>query len=157
TEMTEAFPGEGLMVDSPPFYGTPAPAAIPQVIAWLAERGIGRAKVQYRLRDWLISRQRYWGCPIPSIHCPSCGIVPVPEDQLPVMLPEHVESFIPTGRSPLEDVREFIETTCPQGGGRDRPAPATQHAALLAGGPRSRHHGHLRRLVLVPPALRRSH
>src|SRR4029079_1903930 len=125
TEMTEAFPGEGLMVDSPPFDGTPAPAAIPQVIAWLAERGVGRAKVQYRLRDWLISRQRYGGGPIPMIHCPSCGIVPVPEDQLPVMLPEHVESFIPTGRSPLEDVREFIETTCPQCGGPARRDPDT--------------------------------
>jgi len=123
--MTEAFPGEGVMVDSPPFDGTPAPAGIPQVIAWLAERGIGRAKVQYRLRDWLISRQRYWGCPIPMIHCPNCGIVPVPGDQLPVMLPEHVESFIPTGRSPLEDVREFIETTCPQCGGPARRDPDT--------------------------------
>jgi leucyl-tRNA synthetase len=123
--MTEAFPGDGEMVASPPFDGTPAPAGIGEVIAWLEQRGIGRAKVQFRLRDWLISRQRYWGCPIPMVHCPACGIVPVPEDQLPVELPPEVESFIPTGRSPLEDVPEFIETTCPQCGGAARRDPDT--------------------------------
>jgi leucyl-tRNA synthetase len=123
--MTEAYPGVGAMVDSPPFDGTPAPDGIAKVIAWLETRGIGRGKVQFRLRDWLISRQRYWGCPIPMIHCPECGIVPVPEDQLPVKLPEHVESFLPTGRSPLEDVPEFIETTCPQCGGAARRDPDT--------------------------------
>jgi leucyl-tRNA synthetase len=123
--MTEAWSGEGTMVDSPPFDGTPAPEGIPQVIAWLAERGIGRAKVQFRLRDWLISRQRYWGCPIPMIHCPQCGIVPVPEEQLPIELPPNVQSFIPTGRSPLEDVAEFINTTCPQCGGPAKRDPDT--------------------------------
>ena len=123
--MTEAYWGVGVMVDSPPFDGTPAPAGIPQVIAWLEKQGIGRGKVQFRLRDWLISRQRYWGCPIPMIHCPQCGIVPVPEEQLPVELPAQVESFIPTGRSPLEDVPEFIETTCPQCGGPARRDPDT--------------------------------
>ncbi len=124
--MTEAWSGEGTMVDSPPFDGTPAPEGIPQVIAWLAERGIGRAKVQFRLRDWLISRQRYWGCPIPMIHCQrECGVVPVPEEQLPIELPAHVESFIPTGRSPLEDVPEFINTTCPQCGGPAKRDPDT--------------------------------
>jgi leucyl-tRNA synthetase len=125
TTMTEAYPGVGAMVDSPPFDGTPAPDGIGKVIEWLGSRGIGRGKVQFRLRDWLISRQRYWGCPIPMIHCPQCGIVPVPEDQLPVKLPEHVESFLPTGRSPLEDVPEFIETTCPQCGGPARRDPDT--------------------------------
>ena len=123
--MEEAFPGEGTMVGSPPFDGSPAPASIPRVIQWLEERGVGRGKVQFRLRDWLISRQRYWGCPIPMIHCPACGIVPVPEEQLPVELPAHVESFIPTGRSPLEDVPEFIETTCPKCGGPARRDPDT--------------------------------
>ncbi|HEV8628802.1 MAG TPA: leucine--tRNA ligase, partial [Thermoanaerobaculia bacterium] len=123
--MSEAFWGVGTMVDSRPFDGTQAPEGIPQVIAWLEKQGIGRGKVQYRLRDWLISRQRYWGCPIPMVHCPQCGIVPVPEEQLPVMLPAHVESFIPTGRSPLEDVKEFIETTCPQCGGPARRDPDT--------------------------------
>ncbi|HET9766764.1 MAG TPA: leucine--tRNA ligase [Thermoanaerobaculia bacterium] len=123
--MTEAWSGEGTMVDSPPFDGTPAPEGIPQVIAWLAERGIGRAKVQFRLRDWLISRQRYWGCPIPMIHCAQCGIVPVPEEQLPIELPPNVQSFIPTGRSPLEDVPEFINTTCPQCGGPAKRDPDT--------------------------------
>ena len=124
-QMEEAFPGEGTMVASPPFDGRRAPAAIPEVIAWLEDRGIGRGKVQFRLRDWLISRQRYWGCPIPMIHCPQCGVVPVPEEQLPVELPAHVESFIPTGRSPLEDVPEFIETTCPKCGGPARRDPDT--------------------------------
>jgi leucyl-tRNA synthetase len=123
--MTEAYPGVGTMVGSPPFDGTAAPEGIAKVIAWLEAQRIGRAKVQFRLRDWLISRQRYWGCPIPMIHCPACGIVPVPEDQLPVELPAHVESFIPTGRSPLEDVPEFIETTCPQCGGAARRDPDT--------------------------------
>jgi leucyl-tRNA synthetase len=123
--MTEAWSGDGAMVDSPPFDGTSAPQGIPQVIAWLAERKIGRAKVQFRLRDWLISRQRYWGCPIPMIHCPQCGVVPVPEEQLPIELPAHVESFIPTGRSPLEDVAEFINTTCPQCAGPAKRDPDT--------------------------------
>ncbi len=123
--MTEAYWGVGEMVSSPPFDGTPAPDGIPKVIAWLEKTGIGRGKVQFRLRDWLISRQRYWGCPIPMIHCPECGIVPVPEEQLPIELPPHVESFIPTGRSPLEDVPEFINTTCPQCGGAARRDPDT--------------------------------
>jgi leucyl-tRNA synthetase len=73
--------------------------------------------VQFRLRDWLISRQRYWGCPIPMVHCATCGIVPVPEDQLPVLLPENVTNWIPKGRSPLADVPEFVNTTCPKCGG----------------------------------------
>ena len=123
--MTEAYPGFGTMVSSPPFDGTPAPDGIAEVIAWLAKQRVGRRKVQFRLRDWLISRQRYWGCPIPMIHCPACGIVPVPREQLPVELPENVESFIPTGRSPLEDVAEFIETTCPKCSGPARRDPDT--------------------------------
>ncbi len=125
TTMTEAYPGVGTLVHSAPFDGAAAPGAIAEVIAWLEQQGIGHAKVQFRLRDWLISRQRYWGCPIPMVHCPQCGIVPVPEEQLPVELPPQVESFIPTGRSPLEDVPEFIDTTCPQCGGPARRDPDT--------------------------------
>ncbi len=79
----------------------------------LTERGLGEARVNYRLRDWLISRQRYWGCPIPIIHCPQCGAVPVPEDDLPVLLPEDVE-FRPTGESPLESHEGFLNVECPR-------------------------------------------
>jgi leucyl-tRNA synthetase len=123
--MTEAYAGEGTLVASPPFDGTSSTEGIDEVTAYLEERGQGRRQVQYRLRDWLISRQRYWGCPIPMIHCPSCGIVPVPEEELPVRLPENVASFIPTGRSPLEDVAEFIETRCPACDGKARRDPDT--------------------------------
>ena len=115
--MTEAAPGRGRLVDSSPFDGTEVPFGISGVIDWLEEEGVGRKKIQYRLRDWLISRQRYWGCPIPMIHCESCGVVPVPKDQLPVLLPENVENFVPTGRSPLEDVKEFFHVPCPSCGG----------------------------------------
>ncbi len=82
---------------------------------FLTERGLGESRVNYRLRDWLISRQRYWGCPIPVIHCPQCGAVPVPEDDLPVLLPEDVE-FRPTGESPLESHEGFLNVKCPQCG-----------------------------------------
>jgi len=108
-KMTEAWPGEGVMVNSGPFDGTPAHAtdggkkneAVGVVTKWLEEQGIGHASVNYRLRDWLISRQRYWGAPIPVIYCDSCGVVPVPEEDLPVLLPEDVD-FMPTGESPLK-------------------------------------------------------
>lgn len=83
----------------------------------MEEKGIGRRKVNYRLRDWLVSRQRYWGVPIPIIYCPRCGEVPVPEEDLPVLLPEEVE-FLPTGQSPLNFVEEFVNTICPRCGGK---------------------------------------
>ena len=122
--MTEAYPGAGRMVNSGPFDGTPVTdekgrknPGISKVIDWLEQQGIGREAVNYRLRDWLISRQRYWGAPIPMLYCAQCGIVPVPEDQLPVLLPEDVE-FIPTGESPLKLHPTWRFTTCPQCGGQ---------------------------------------
>jgi leucyl-tRNA synthetase len=115
-EMKRAHDHEGAMVNSGPFDGTPSPEGIPRVIEWLEEQGKGRAAVSFRLRDWLISRQRYWGCPIPIIHCPSCGEVPVPEDQLPVELPEDVD-FSLTGESPLAKHDAFLNVSCPSCGG----------------------------------------
>ena len=125
-QMTEAYTEPGIMINSGPFDGTPSQEGIPKVIQYAEQRGFGRKKVTYRLRDWLISRQRYWGAPIPMVHCPKCGIVPVPEDQLPVELPpEDKVNFLPTGRSPLEDVPEFINTTCPKCGGPAKRDPDT--------------------------------
>jgi len=119
--MEEAYDGEGVMVNSGPFDGTPTAGgeAVRKVIAWLEEQGIGRGEVTYRLRDWLISRQRYWGTPIPIVYCDRCGIVPVPEEQLPVLLPEDAE-FMPTGQSPLVTHEAFVNTECPQCGGPAR-------------------------------------
>lgn len=114
--MTEAYVELGEMVNSGPFDGTPGDRAIDSVIEYAAQKGIGRAKVNYRLRDWLISRQRYWGTPIPIIHCPKCGAVRVPDSDLPVHLPK-VENYLPKGRSPLADVPEFINVRCPKCGG----------------------------------------
>ena len=93
-----------------------SPEAIQAITAWLAERGLGRPAVNYRLRDWLVSRQRYWGAPIPVVYCDKDGIVPVPEDQLPVLLPE-IEDYAPKGKSPLASSDEFVHTTCPRCGG----------------------------------------
>ncbi|SMB92867.1 leucyl-tRNA synthetase [Thermanaeromonas toyohensis ToBE] len=110
--MEQAYVDPGIMVDSGPFTGLPSEEGKDKVIAYLEERGLGRRKVNYKLRDWLISRQRYWGAPIPIIYCDRCGIVPVPEEDLPVILPEGVE-FKPTGESPLKECPEFVNTTCP--------------------------------------------
>ncbi len=116
-DLGEAAAGSGRLVGSGAVDGTVVPEGIGSVISHLEALGVGRGKTQYRLRDWLISRQRYWGCPIPMIHCAACGVVPVPREQLPVLLPDNVENFVPTGRSPLEDVAEFFHTECPQCGG----------------------------------------
>lgn len=118
--MTEAYTENGLMVNSGRFDGTlNKPEGIRAVINYLEQKGIGRGVINYRLRDWLISRQRYWGAPIPIIYCDECGVVPVPEKDLPVMLPRDVE-FKPTGRSPLADSAGFVNTTCPACGKQAR-------------------------------------
>ena len=110
--MTEAHDHEGVMVNSGPFDRVRSPESIAKVVEWLEEQGKGNAAVTYRLRDWLISRQRYWGPPIPIIHCPEHGEVAVPDDQLPVELPEDVD-FRPGGESPLARHEAFVNTTCP--------------------------------------------
>lgn len=114
--MTESVPAAGTMVNSGEFTGTPGDLAIRQVIAYLEKTGKGEGTTNYHLRDWLISRQRYWGAPIPMVHCPTCGVVPVPEDQLPVLLPDDVE-WLPTGESPLKLHPTWRFTECPQCGG----------------------------------------
>jgi len=117
--MTEAYDHEGVMVNSGPFNGVRSPDSIGRVIEWLGEQGKGRPAVSYRLRDWLISRQRYWGAPIPIIHCPSCGEVEVPVSDLPVLLPDDVD-FRPGGESPLARHEGFVNVTCPSCGGPAR-------------------------------------
>jgi leucyl-tRNA synthetase len=102
-----------VLVDSGEFTGLPAPEGKRAITAWLAERGLGEATIGYRLRDWLLSRQRYWGCPIPIVHCEACGIVAVPDEQLPVLLPD-VRDYTPKGRSPLATAEDWVETTCPR-------------------------------------------
>ena len=111
-ELTEAWDHEGVMVSSGPFDGERSPESIAKVTAWLQDQGRGRATVTFRLRDWLISRQRYWGAPIPIVHCPEHGEVAVPEDQLPVLLPDDVD-FRPGGESPLARHPSWKDTTCP--------------------------------------------
>ena len=105
--------GEGTLVNSDRFSGMPSDAARNAVADDLEDRGIGERQVNYRLHDWLISRQRYWGCPIPIIYCADCGVVPVPERDLPVTLPDDAE-FLPTGESPLKRHEGFLHTTCPE-------------------------------------------
>ena len=117
--MTEAFTDYGIVENSGPWSGLPSEEARRRMAAYAEEHGFGKAAITYRIKDWGISRQRYWGTPIPVIHCPACGVVPVPEDQLPVVLPERVE-ITGTGRSPLENVPEFVNVTCPKCGGAAR-------------------------------------
>jgi len=115
-EMKEALSHEGVMVNSGPLTGTPADQVYEKVAAYLEQYGFGQRAVSYRLRDWLISRQRYWGTPIPIVYCPQHGPVAVPEDDLPVLLPDDVE-WLPTGESPLKLHPTWRKTTCPTCGG----------------------------------------
>ncbi len=142
--MEEAYVDQGpddVLVNSGEFDGLTPAEAKERIIDWLGERGVASKAVNYRLRDWLVSRQRYWGCPIPVVHCPDCGIVAVPDEQLPVELPE-ISDYKPKGQSPLETATDWVETTLPR--------------VRRAGAARDRHDGHLRRFLVVLPALPRS-
>jgi leucyl-tRNA synthetase len=110
---------DDIMLNSGEFSDLPSPEGKQTIIAWLGEKGLGEAKIGYRLRDWLISRQRYWGCPIPVVYCDECGIVPLPGSELPLLLPE-VEDFVPKGRSPLATAEEWVRAKCPSCGGEAR-------------------------------------
>ncbi|HET6451062.1 MAG TPA: leucine--tRNA ligase, partial [Spirochaetia bacterium] len=117
-ELSEADPTDGVAVNSGEFTGLPTAEVKKRIVEWLQKKGIGTSAVNYKIRDWIFSRQRYWGEPIPLVHCPTDGIVPVPYDQLPLKLPE-VAKVVPTGtgESPLAAIPEWVNTTCPKCGG----------------------------------------
>ena len=121
----EAYTGDGTHINSGFMDGMGKDEAIAAAIAFLEAEGAGHGTVNFRLRDWLVSRQRFWGCPIPVVYCEGCGIVPVPDDQLPVLAPDDVE-FLPTGESPLRSHEGFLHTTCPSCGG-----PATRETDTM--------------------------
>jgi leucyl-tRNA synthetase len=118
-ETGTATPGDGRLVNSGPIDGMGKADGIAKIIEVLDERGTGRASVNFRLRDWLVSRQRFWGCPIPIVHCEACGEVPVPDEQLPVRLPEGLRGadLAPKGTSPLAAASDWVNTECPKCGG----------------------------------------
>jgi len=117
--LEQAYLDPGVMVNSGQFDGLPNDQGQQAIADYVESKGWGKHAVSYRIRDWLISRQRYWGTPIPIVHCPNCGAVPVPEEQLPVLLPEDAE-FKPTGESPLAAHERFVNTDCPRCGGPAR-------------------------------------
>ncbi len=108
-----AWTGDGIKINSEWLNGLRTDEAIQRAIAWLEEHGVGKRSVKYRLRDWLVSRQRYWGCPIPVVYCGSCGIVPAPDEELPIIAPDDVQ-LLQTGESPLASHQGFVHTTCPK-------------------------------------------
>ena len=114
-----------ILVNSAQFTGMASPEAKEKIVEWLEEQGKGAPAVSYRLRDWSMSRQRYWGCPIPIVHCDECGLVPVPEEQLPLLLPE-VEDYRPKGVPPLASNLEWLNVDCPSCGG-----PGTREADTM--------------------------
>jgi leucyl-tRNA synthetase len=118
-QLKDAYLGAGIMVNSGQFNGLHTDVSLPQMIEWAVENGAGAERTQYRLRDWLISRQRYWGCPIPLVHCRQCGVVAVPDDQLPVELPLDIH-FTGEGGSPLTRLDSWVNTQCPACGGQAR-------------------------------------
>ncbi len=135
----EAYTGDGVHVNSGFLDGLDVAARRrPQRSSGSSSEGIGERRVNYRLRDWLLSRQRFWGCPIPVVYCDTCGVVPVADDQLPVLAPDDVE-FPPTGQSPLSSHDGFLHTDV--------------SALWRPGTARDRHDGHLRGLLVVLPAL----
>ena len=115
----EAYVGDGPAINSEWLDGLDVEPAIEKSIDWLGQQGLGEKRINFRLRDWLLSRQRFWGCPIPIVYCESCGAQPVPDDQLPIMAPDDVE-FVPTGQSPLLFHDGFLHTICPSCGGPAR-------------------------------------
>ncbi len=121
----KAYTGDGVAINSEWLNGLSKAEAIAKAIDWLEEQGIGERKINFRLRDWLLSRQRFWGCPIPVVYCPEHGAVPVPEEQLPVLAPDDVE-FRPTGESPLRFHEGFLRTVCPTCG-----QPATRETDTM--------------------------
>jgi leucyl-tRNA synthetase len=122
--ITEAYTEPGIITNSEQFNGLDSNEGIKKIVDYIDQKSIGKSKINYRLRDWLISRQRYWGAPIPMIHCPQCGVLPVQESDLPVLLPE-VEDYIPKGRSPLADVPEFMNVKCYKCGAQAHRDPDT--------------------------------
>jgi len=125
SQMEEAFAGDGHLINSGKYNGLSVEEAFEKMAEDFSEEGFGEVEVNYRLRDWLISRQRYWGAPIPIVYCEKCGPQAVPEEELPVKLPHDVE-FSPTGESPLKHVEEFVNTSCPKCGG-----PATRETDTM--------------------------
>ena len=125
----EPWTEDGVHVNSEWLDGLNKQEAIDKMLAWLEEHHCGHQAVNYKLRDWVFSRQRYWGEPIPLVHCPKCGIVPLPEDQLPLLLPD-VKSYEPsgTGESPLAKIDSWVNTTCPKCGGPAKRETNTMHS-----------------------------
>ena len=133
-EIQDCFVDEGYSINSGEFSGLSTKEATEAIIEKLSKEGIGEKATNYKLRDWVFSRQRYWGEPIPLVHCESCGIVPIPEDELPLELP-NVKSYEPTGtgESPLAGITDWVNTSCPKCGGKAKRETNTmpQWAGLL--------------------------